>query len=357
MAQASFPQSSELVFERVSHAYAGRFALTDISFTAPSAQVTAVLGKSGSGKSTLLRLAAGLEAPSAGAIWFGQDPLFGQGRSVPAEQRRIAMVFQDFALFPHLTLASNVAFGRPDLNRTAARALAAEWLGRVSLGNRLDAYPHHLSGGQQQRVALARALAATPRAVLLDEPFSGIDRDLRMELRDATLDALRGAGVTAIFVTHDAEDAMLKADQIVILAEGRLIQVGSPRLVYDHPTSLDAARALGIVNVAAGRITAGRLETPFGPLAAAHLQDEVAAIAAVRPEAITLGDGQTATVVDRRPAGAFDEIKLEAGGLLWRALLRPEDGPAPGTAVGVTLAARGAHVFEEAAPKAAGAPE
>lgn len=335
-----------LKFDGVSRRYGARNAVDGISLVAQGGQVTAILGASGSGKSTLLRLAAGLEAPDAGSIFANETMLAGSGVFVPAEQRRIGLVFQDYALFPHLSLAGNVMFGLAGLATPVARATAQTWLERVGLADRANAFPHTLSGGEQQRVSLARALAPQPLAVLLDEPFSGLDRDLRASLRDSTLAMLRATGVTVLFVTHDAEDAMLGADQIAILDQARLVQAGAPRAVYESPTSVRAATALGDANVFVGRIDEGALATPFGALQCT-LTTGTRAVGVVRPEALTIVDGALATLVSRRPAGALDSVMIEAGGTTWRAWLAPDSPHAPGAPVGAVIGRRGVHVFAE----------
>jgi iron(III) transport system ATP-binding protein len=319
--------------------YDGARALDDVTLTAPKGQVLALLGASGSGKSTILRLIAGLEPVDAGEIRFGDELVSAPGRTTPTEARRVGMVFQDYSLFPHLNAAANVAFG---LERSA-RSEAIGWLERVGLGNRANAFPHELSGGEQQRVALARALAPRPRAILLDEPFSGLDPVLRAELRETTLDAIREAGATTVFVTHDAEEALLVADRLAILKQGRLLQEAAPRQAYDHPANADAAAALGPVNLFNGRVESGAVATPFGRVEAPGLSEGAAARVVVRIEAMTLTPGSAAQVRDRRPHGAHDLVRLEAQGLVWLALISPRAPIAD--SVDVALQASGAFVF------------
>jgi iron(III) transport system ATP-binding protein len=319
--------------------YDGAPALDDVTLSAPKGQVLALLGASGSGKSTILRLIAGLEPVDAGEIRFGDELVSAPGRTTPTEARRVGMVFQDYSLFPHLNAAANVAFG---LER-GARGEALAWLDRVGLAKRADAFPHELSGGEQQRVALARALAPKPRAILLDEPFSGLDPVLRAELRETTLDAIREAGATAVFVTHDAEEALLVADRLAILKQGRLLQEAAPREAYDHPANADAAAALGPVNLFDGRVEGGAVATPFGRVAAPGLSEGAAARVVVRIEAMDLTPGSAARVRDRRPHGAHDLVRLEAQGLVWLALISPRAPIAE--SVDVALQPAGAFVF------------
>lgn len=333
---------STVTLSGVRRGYGGGWSLNDISLTAPEGKVLALLGPSGSGKSTILRLIAGLESVERGEIRIGDQLASSPTLSVPTEQRRLGMVFQDYSLFPHLSAAANVAFGLDKLARAEREALALHWLDRVGLKHRAGAYPHELSGGEQQRVALARALAPKPRAVLLDEPFSGLDPVQHAELRDATLATLAEAKTTTLFVTHDAEDALQVADRLAILKGGRLLQEATPREAYDYPTSIDAAAALGPINVFAGRAENGAVMSPFGPIATA-LPNGAQAHAAVRAEALTLSPGSAARVIDIRPHGAHDLVRIEAQGVTWRALIPARS--ALGDRVDVTIQPAGAFAF------------
>jgi len=311
---------SSVTLTGVARSYKGARALDAISLTAPEGKVLALLGPSGSGKSTILRLIAGLEAVDAGEILIGDELVSTHARTLPAEQRRIGMVFQDYSLFPHLTAAANVGFGLDKLDRAEREEKALYWLDRVGLKHRAHAFPHELSGGEQQRVALARALAPAPRAVLLDEPFSGLDPVQRAELRDATIATLAEAKTTTLFVTHDAEDALQVADRLAILKTGRVLQEGTPREAYEHPASIDAAAALGPVNVFDGHAENGAVTTPFGAVRAPALPAGPAR-AGVRAEALRLNPGTSARVLDVRPHGAHDLVRIEAKGVVWRALV------------------------------------
>ncbi|HVY84440.1 MAG TPA: ABC transporter ATP-binding protein [Caulobacterales bacterium] len=334
--------ASSVTLIDVWRSYNGAPALEEMSLTAPEGKVLALLGPSGSGKSTILRLIAGLESVDAGEIRFGDEIVSTRSFTQPPEARRVGMVFQDYALFPHLNAAANVGFGLDRLNRADREREALRWLGAVGLGRRANAYPHELSGGEQQRVALARALAPKPRAILLDEPFSGLDPVLRAELREITLAAIGEARATAVFVTHDAEEALQVADRLAILKAGRLLQEAAPRAAYDHPMSADAAAALGPINLFEGRVDNGVVRTPFGPLAT-DLPDGANAQAVVRLEAISLKPGGAARVRDRRPHGASDLVRIEADGHLWRALIPSRIELAE--LVDVTIEPGGAFVF------------
>lgn len=327
----------------IRRSYDKTLALQDVSFTAPEGKVVALLGPSGSGKSTILRLIAGLEPVEAGEIHIGGELVSAAGRTLATEARRVGMVFQDYSLFPHLNAGANVAFGLDKLGRAERDETALRWLDRVGLKHRAGAYPHELSGGEQQRVALARALAPKPRAVLLDEPFSGLDAMLRAELRDATLATLAEAHTTTLFVTHDAEDALQTADRLVILKAGRVLQEAAPRDAYDRPASLDAAAALGPVNVLSGSVANGAVVTPFGAVGAAHLADGALVNVAVRAEAVALSPGGNARVLSVRPHGAHDLVRVEAEGITLRALVPARTTLAE--TVSVALHSAGTFVF------------
>lgn len=334
---------SSVQLTNVRRSYGKTLVLNDVSFSAPEGQVVALLGASGSGKSTILRLIAGLEPVDAGEIHIGGERVSGGGAMTATEERRVGMVFQDYSLFPHLTAGANVAFGLDKLGRAERDEAALKWLDRVGLKHRAGAYPHELSGGEQQRVALARALAPKPRAILLDEPFSGLDAGLRAELRDATLATLAEARTTTLFVTHDAEDALQAADRLVILKAGRVLQEAAPREVYDHPASLESAAALGPINMFSGVVANGTIATPFGAVKAAHLADGSQAVAAVRSEALTLAPGSAARVTAVRPHGAHDLVRVEAQGIAWRALAPART--ALGDTVSVEIQPAGAFAF------------
>lgn len=336
-----------IILAGVRRRYGAAGGVEEVTATLPGGRVTAVLGASGSGKTTLLRLIAGLEPLQHGAIHLGERLLADARTQVPPERRRIGVVFQEAALFPHLSAAHNVAFGLRG-PRAERLACARGWLDRVGLANRADAYPHALSGGEQQRVALARALAPQPEAVLLDEPFSGLDPVLRTELRALTLAALRSAGATALFVTHDAEEALFVAEHLLILRGGELVQSGPPRAVYAAPVSVAAAAALGPVNTHAGVARGASLTTPFFSLPAPGLADGTPAIACVRVEALRLTEGSVALVAEARPQGAEDLVVVRAGDSQWRVRVKAGSAPAPGTAVGVTADGAGVHVFADA---------
>ena len=241
-------------------AYGATRAVAGASLEVQPGELFGVLGPSGCGKTTLLRLIAGFERPDRGEVAVGGRVMAGPGCWRPPERRRIGMVFQDYALFPHLTVERNVAFGLDRRERTRARAS----LELVGLQHKAERFPHELSGGERQRVALARALAPEPDVVLLDEPFSSLDASLRSELRREVELILRDAGATAVLVTHDQEEALSLVDRLGVMRDGRIVQVGAPEEVYAHPADRFTASFLGEVNVLPGVGRSGVVETDLG---------------------------------------------------------------------------------------------
>ncbi len=283
-------------------------------------EITALLGPSGAGKSSLLRAFAGLDPITAGEIRTPHGVLSTPAHRQPPETRRIGVVFQDFALFPHLTVRDNVAFGLKRVEPAARAARSLAMLDAVGLAHRAAAFPHELSGGEQQRVALARALAPNPDVLLLDEPFSNLDGALRHATRERTRQTLADSGATALIVTHDAEEAMTLADRLALMHEGRIIQTGLPAEVYLDPVSRIAAALTGGVNAWTGRVSGGRLATPFGPAPAPGLDDGAPAEALVRPEGVVLLSGGDLTVLRSRPAGPYAAVDVapSTGEPVWR---------------------------------------
>ncbi|RME12480.1 MAG: ABC transporter ATP-binding protein [Ardenticatenia bacterium] len=242
----------------------GPAAVNNLTLNVYEGEVLALLGPSGCGKTTTLRLIAGFEQPDTGIIRVGDRIVAGPGRWVPPEQRGIGIVFQEYALFPHMSVADNVAFGLHRLPRAEREQRVREVLDLVGLGEYASRYPHELSGGQQQRVALARALAPQPVVVLLDEPFSNLDADLRQYMRHEVKRILREWGSTAIFVTHDQEEALSVGDRVAVLNAGRLEQVGTPEYVFHHPATRFVADFLGLADFLPARSTQDGLETEIG---------------------------------------------------------------------------------------------
>lgn len=245
-----------------------RPVLRDVSVRVEAGATLALLGPSGCGKTTLLRVLAGLERPEAGYVTAGERVLTAPDRFVAPERRSIGMVFQDGALFPHLTVTDNVAFGVSKAARRAGRVEEALALvGLEALGHRL---PAQLSGGERQRVAVARAIAPEPAVLLLDEPFASLDAALRVELRTEVRRLLRELGITSIFVTHDQEEAFVIGDEVAVMREGQVLQQARPRELYERPADRWVARFVGEANLVAGRARGGVADTPFGSATLAH---------------------------------------------------------------------------------------
>jgi iron(III) transport system ATP-binding protein len=256
--------SAAIVLDGVSKSFGATHAVREVSLEIEHGELMAVLGPSGCGKTTLLRLIAGFEAPDGGSVAVGEETVAGPGTLVPPEKRRVGMVFQDFALFPHLTVEANIAFGLSRRPREEREELTRRTLELVGLQHKTGRPPHELSGGERQRVALARALAPEPEVVLLDEPFSSLDASLRADLRREVELILRDAEATALLVTHDQEEALSLADRLAVMREGRIVQVGAPEEVYGRPASRWAAQFVGEVNVLAGVARDGGVETELG---------------------------------------------------------------------------------------------
>ncbi len=289
-------------------------ALDEAALTVEPGEVMALLGPSGCGKTTLLRTIAGLLRADGGRIALGAEVLQDERTFVPAHKRSIGLVFQEYALFPHVTVAQNVAYGLP--RGEAASGRVRELMAMGGLAGLEGRYPHEISGGQQQRVAVLRSLAPRPRALLLDEPFSNLDATLRLAMRAQVAEMLRGEGVTALLVTHDRADAFSVADRVAVMTSGRVEQVGTAEELYFRPRSEAVAGISGDVQYVPGTVSHGRVETRLGALTCTGEVEEGPALALVRPEWLTFA-----------PEGAPGEVlgaSLE--GSAWRAVVRLEDG-------------------------------
>ena len=311
-------------------------AVRDLSFEVYAGELFAILGPSGSGKTTALRLIAGFEQPTAGTIALFDDEVASASRVVPPEKRRVGMVFQDYALFPHMSVAENVAYGLPKSAERNARV--AEVLELTRLGGMGDRDVHQLSGGEQQRVALARALAPEPRLILLDEPFSNLDQSLRARVRGEVREILKRAGATAIMVTHDQEEALSIADRVAFMWGGRVEQVGTPDQIYTAPVTVHAAEFIGDANILRVPVEDGVVHLPFGDFPAPEGARHVAVV--IRPEEIqVLPGGAYGHVVSREYYGHDQvlHVRLEESGFDLRVRVAPHErlGGAGPIAVGL----------------------
>ena len=333
----------------LSRRFHGRAVVDDLSLSIEPGQVTCLLGPSGCGKSTTLRMIAGVETPDAGAISIDGTPVFAPGRNLPPEARGVGLMFQDFALFPHLTVAGNVAFGLKGEARDKARRVG-ELLERVNLTGFGPKHPHELSGGEQQRVALARALAPRPRVMLMDEPFSGLDNRLRDGIRDETLAVLKEEGAAVLLVTHEPDEAMRVADEIALMRDGRIVQRGAPYNIYNAPVDREAAAFFSDINVIRGASKGALTVTPFGEFLTPGQAEGARVDIVIRPQHLkidfdragrgpnpTIQDGTAArgTVQRARYLGreSLVDFRMEFDGSILTAAVPGVFLPRPGTAL------------------------
>lgn len=308
-------KGGELKLTGVSRRFGGRAAVSDLTLKIASGEVLCLLGASGCGKTTTLRLVAGLERVDAGEVSIAGEVVAAPGRHVPPDKRGVGLMFQDFALFPHLRVIDNVAFGLRGMTGTEREARASDLLERVGMTRYRLSYPHELSGGEQQRVALARALAPNPKILLMDEPFSSLDPLLRGQVRRDTFALLRGLGTTVLLVTHDPDEAMEVGDRIALMRGGRLAQVGPAAQMFDHPVDREAASFFGDINVIHTFVSAEMAPTAFGAVPAAAIANGTEVEVLVRPHAITLrpleASGALAEVVSSRRTGSESVVELD----------------------------------------------
>ncbi|WP_244867789.1 ABC transporter ATP-binding protein [Vannielia litorea] len=343
--------SYRIEVEHLTRRLGGREVVRDLSLQLAPGQVTCLLGPSGCGKSTTLRMIAGVDRPDAGRVLADGVVLSDDSGFMPPEERNIGLMFQDFALFPHLTVAKNVAFG---LKGSGAAARVAEMLERVGLSGHAAAYPHELSGGEQQRVALARALAPRPRVMLMDEPFSGLDMRLRDDIRDQTLSVLKEEGTAVLLVTHEPDEAMRMADEILLMRDGGIVQRGAPYTVYNNPADRKAAAFFSDINILRGEVHGALTETPFGSFLAPGVPDGQEVEIVFRPQHLTIdfdraGRGPNPTESHGMPArGVVErarfmgreslvELKMDHDGQVLRATIPSVFLPKPGTVLWLTI--------------------
>ncbi len=333
--------------------YGGVSVVDHLSLKVAPGQVTCLLGPSGCGKSTTLRMIAGVEQQTSGEIWVDGQMICGPAHRDLPEDRPIGLMFQDFALFPHLSVAQNVAFGiKGSKAETAARV--RHLLQRVDMSGFADTYPHQLSGGEQQRVALARALATRPKVMLMDEPFSGLDNRLRDGIRDETLSVLKEEGTAVLLVTHEPDEAMRMGDEIALMRNGRIVQQGNPYNIYNAPVDKAAAAFFSDINVIRGTSNGALTETPFGQFLTPGFADGQSVEIIIRPQHLRIdfdrqGRGPNPTPSEGTPARgtvkrarfmgreSLVEFAMDFDGSILSATVPAVFLPKPGTVLWLTM--------------------
>lgn len=346
-------ETPRLEIRNLRRSFEGRAVVDDVSLTIMPGQVTCLLGPSGCGKSTTLRMIAGVEMQDSGTIHVDGKLICDTVFRVPPERREIGLMFQDFALFPHLSVAQNVAYGLRG-SKAEKRARVEELLARVDLTRFIDGFPHQLSGGEQQRVALARALAPRPRIMLMDEPFSGLDNRLRDGIRDETLSILKEEDTAVLLVTHEPDEAMRMADEIALMRDGKIVQQGAPYNVYTRPLDRAAVSFFSDANVLRARVTGALAQTPFGRFLAPGVPDGTDVDIVFRPQHVRIdfdraGKGPLPTAADGTPARAvverarfmgnesLIEFRMDHDGSVLKATVPNVFMPAAGTVMWLTI--------------------
>ena len=341
--------TARLEVRNVTRRFDGRAVVDGVSLQVMPGQVTCLLGPSGCGKTTTLRVIAGVDRQDEGAVLVDGRVISDRGINIPPEARSIGLMFQDIALFPHLSVGQNVGFGLKG-RKNARRARVNELLERVNLSNLLNAYPHELSGGEQQRVALVRALAPRPRIMLMDEPFSGLDERLKDEIRDATLAVLKDEGTAVLLVTHEPDEAMRMADEIALMRDGRIVQHGAPYNIFNAPVDKHAAAFFSDINVIHGKVQGALVETAFGEFLTPGHADSTEIEIVIRPQHLRIdfdrsGSGPNPTPQDGTPARgvvqraryvgreSLVEFRMDYDGSILKATVPSVFLPKPGTAL------------------------
>jgi iron(III) transport system ATP-binding protein len=346
--------AARLTLENITRSYGGAIALDGVSLDISPGEIVCLLGPSGCGKTTLLRVVSGIERPTSGRVLINDREVAGPSHHVPPEWRSVGLMFQDFALFPHLTILDNVAFGLKSLEKDERERAARSILERVGLAGFATAYPSTLSGGQQQRVALARAIVPRPAVMLMDEPFSGLDIQLRDAMQEETLALLRETRATSLIVTHNPEEAMRLGDRIVVLKAGRIVQAGTTESLYGNPASLFVARLFSEINEIPSRVKNGHVETAAGSFPAPGLADGTAAVLCIRERAIEIASVDKAgsgwlrgRVLDLKFLGDVTRIDVAVEGFEQplKARVTQRDGLRKGSEVKVSIGPKAGLVF------------
>jgi iron(III) transport system ATP-binding protein len=328
-------------------------AVDNVDLEVSRGEIVGLLGPSGCGKTTTLRLISGFEEPDSGSVWLNGQKVSGEGAWRPPERRAVGIVFQDYALFPHLNVGANVSFGLQNVPRRERKGRLAEMLELVGLAGLEKRYPHQLSGGQRQRVALARALAPFPVVLLLDEPFSNLDAEMRAEVRLEVRSILKRLDATAVFVTHDQEEAFVFADRVAVMNDGRLEQVDRPEVLYNQPASHFVADFVGHGNFLPATVVAGVVQTELGAMRVRGATSDGPVHVLVRPHDIALLPGKhelSLVVRERRFLGSEVEYVLELPS--GRQIISHQPAEAlfkPGDRVGYTLRQENLRLFADQA--------
>lgn len=352
-----------LEIKNLVRSFAGRRVVDGVSLRIAPGQVTCLLGPSGCGKSTTLRMIAGIEMQDSGEIYVDGALICDTVTRVPPERREIGLMFQDFALFPHLSVTDNVGFGLKGPRRAAR---IAEMLERVDMARHAGSYPHELSGGEQQRVALARALAPRPKIMLMDEPFSGLDNRLRDGIRDETLAILKEEGTGVLLVTHEPDEAMRMADEIALMRDGQIVQQGAPYNLYTSPVDQAAVSFFSDINVIEAEVKGALAQTPFGAFLAPGYSDGTVVDIVFRPQHVGIdfdrsgvgpaptparGTAVRAEVLRARFMGqeSLVEFKLKEFGMTVNATVPAVFLPQAGTMMWLTVPRARCFIFEAGA--------
>ncbi len=318
--------TSILSFRQVSCSFDGQVVVDNVSFDVGAREIVCLLGPSGCGKTTSLRLAGGMETPDNGEILIAGQTVSVPQNVLPPEKRKIGFLFQDYALFPHLTVLENICFGIGDLPEKQRLSVARGLLEEVGMAGFEGSFPHTLSGGEQQRAALARALAPEPALLLMDEPFSSLDQQLRDQMRDLTMKMLQRSDAAGLIVTHDAADALRMADRVAVQRAGRLIQIDTPEHVYAKPVDIQVARMFGQVNIARRcDLTADCLQPVGGATPISWAPNDVIGLRPGDIEPVETGAGfaVAARLIGKRHVGVGWLCDYEvAVGVIWQALFR-----------------------------------